>query len=427
MLDLNRRQFGALAAAGVASAAVRPARAQANQMNFMSFTFAEEPNKPFVVSLIDTFKSSSGVSVEPIATAWGDTQRNVMLRQRSRTLPDSVQLQDRWLPSMASLPEIVDLDALIGRPAIEAALAPTALGLGRVGGKQIGIPLISGSVGMVVNSEVLAKAGVAKIPETLAEFRAALIAVRDRVPNSVPFAMATKNPNSIPLDVLLIYWAFGARMIDEAGEVHVASAEGKAAMDFIAGLMKDRLVAPEIDRPDSRRLFAQGNAAFYFDPPVARTFARSFSGRGPAADAFVVPMKTPVLKAGDVPRSVEWGHIVTLFNSPANRDRNGPGAKWISHILSDAVQTTFPLQVGGLPVTKSGRAAPVVQNDPFLKAWAEATVATGKHEIGIWDNSPELSTILSEETQAALLGQKTANAAADSMQNRMKASMAKRG
>jgi multiple sugar transport system substrate-binding protein len=91
------------------------------------------------------------------------------------------------------------------------------------------------------------------------------------------------------------------------------------------------------------------------------------------------------------------------------------------------VQTTFPLQVGGLPVTKSGRAAPVVQNDPFLKAWAEATVATGKHEIGIWDNSPELSTILSEETQAALLGQKTANAAADSMQNRMKASMAKRG
>ena len=427
MAQFNRRQFGALAAAGAASLAVRPAAAQSGQMSFMSFTYAEEPNKPFVITLLDNFKTASGVSVEPVATAWGDTQRNVMLRQRSKTLPDSVQLQDRWLPSMAALPEIVDLDTLLSRPTIEAALAPAALGLGRVGNKQLAIPLISGSVGMVANSEVLAKAGITKMPETLTDFRAALVAVRDKVPNSVPFAMATKNPASIPLDVLLIYWAHGARMIDEGGEVHVASAEGKAAMDFIAGLMKDRLVAPELDRPDSRRLFAQGNSAFYIDAPAARSFARNFSGRGPAADAFVVPIKMPTLKAGDVPRSVEWGHTVALFNSAATRDRNGPGAKWISHLLSDAVQTTLPLQLGGLPVTKSGRAATVVQNDAFLKAWGEATVATGKHEIGIWDNSPELSTILSEETQAALLGQKTASAAADSMQSRMKASMAKRG
>ena len=427
MPNLNRRQFAGLAAAGFASAAVRPAAAQAGQMNFMSFTFAEEPNKPFVVGMLDAFKGASGVTVEPIGTAWGDTQRNVMLRQRSRTLPDSVQLQDRWLPSMASIPEIVDLDTLIGRAAIEAALAPAALGLGRVEGKQVGLPLISGSVGMVANSEVLQKAGIDKMPATIAEFRAALVAVRDKVPNSVPFAMATKNPGSVPLDVLLLFWAFGGRMIDEKGEVHVATAEGKAAMDFIAGLMRDKLVAPEIDRPDARRLFAQGNAAFYIDAPAARSFARNFSGRGPAADAFTIPIKMPVAKAGDTPRSVEWGHIVSLFATPANRDRNGPGAKFVQHLLSDAVQTTLPLQLGGLPVTKSGRAAPVVQSDAFLKAWGEATVATGKHEIGVWDNSPELSSILTEETQAALLGQKTAAAASDSMQSRLKASMAKRG
>lgn len=427
MTQINRRQFGALTAGSLATLAAGPSFAQTGQMSFMSFSYAEEPNKPHVEKLIDGFKGASGVSVNPIGSAWGDMQRNIMLRQRSKTLPDSAQLQDRWLPSMAALPEIVDLDALVGRPAIEAALAPGALGLGRVGGKQVAIPLISGSVGMVANAEVLAKAGITKMPETVAEFRAALVTVRDKVPNSVPFAMATKNPASIPLDVLLIFWAFGGRMIDEKGEVLVNSPEGRAALDFIAGMMKDKLVAPELDRPDSRRLFAQGNVAFYIDAPAARGFARSFSGRGEAADAFTIPVKMPVMKAGDAPKSVEWGHIVALFAGSASRDKDGPGAKWIRHLLSDEVQTTLPLTLGGLPVTKSGRAAPVVQNDRFLKAWGEATVATGKHEIGIWDNSPELSSILSEETQAALLGQKSAAAAADSMTSRMKASMAKRG
>jgi multiple sugar transport system substrate-binding protein len=68
-----------------------------------------------------------------------------------------------------------------------------------------------------------------------------------------------------------------------------------------------------------------------------------------------------------------------------------------------------------------------VQNDPFFKAWAEATGVPLMNEVGIWSNAPELSTILSEEVQAALLGQKTADAAVASMQTRMEASMAKRG
>jgi multiple sugar transport system substrate-binding protein len=50
-----------------------------------------------------------------------------------------------------------------------------------------------------------------------------------------------------------------------------------------------------------------------------------------------------------------------------------------------------------------------------------------KHEIGVWPNAPELSTILSEETQAAILGQKPADAAVAAMQTRMEASMARRG
>jgi|GEM_PF-760353 len=422
----SRRQLIALAGSGLASTLFPPTLlAQGNAMSFMSFSFAEEPNKPFVEKLLADFKASRGIGVEPIGSAWGEVQKNILLRQRSKTLPQAAQLQDRWLPAMAQLPEIVDLDALIGRAEIESALDPAVLGMARVAGKTLGVPIITGSVGMLANREVLAKAGVAKVPVTLDEFRAALIAVRDKVPNSVPFAMATKNPGSVPLDTLILVWAFGGRIIDDSGKVLVNSAEGRATLDFMAGLMKDRLIAPEIDRPDARRLFGQGAAAFYIDAPAARTFARSFSGRGEAADAFVLPIPSPVLKAGDRARSVEWGHVVSLFSSqPLAKD--SPSAQWVRYLLSDPVQGSLPLQLGGLPATRSARAMPAVQGDAFLKAWAGAVGSTMKHEIGIWSNAPELSAILTEETQAAVLGQKSGAAAAASMQTRMDASMAKR-
>lgn len=422
--SMTRRGFGALAAGAAAGLALRPAAAQTANLSFMSFTYAEEPNKPHVQKLLDGFAAKGG-AIEPIGSAWGDMQKNILLRQRSKTLPTTAQLSERWLPSMAQLPEIVNLDEAIGRAKLESVIDPKVLAMGQAGGKTFGLPLITGSVGMVANKEVLAKAGV-EVPTTLADFRKALEAIRDKVPNSVPFAAATKNPNSIPLDFMIMVWAHGGRIIDESGKVLVNSDAAKAALGFMADLMKNRLMAPELDRPDSRRLFGQGAAGFYIDPPQARGFARSFSGRGAAADAFVLPMKTPVLKAGDTPKSIQWGHLVVAFKGPNTASADAPGIKWLNYLLSDEAQGSFPTALSALPVTKTAQALPVVKNDPFFSAWNEASGTPLVNEIGVWSNAPELSTILSEEVQAAILGQKPADAAIVSMASRMEASMAKR-
>lgn len=425
MTPITRRRFGGLAVAGAASLYAGQGRAQAGSVSFMSFTFAEEPNRPLVQKLMDDFKAQSGIAVEPIGSAWGEVQKNLLLRQRSRTMPATAQIQERWLPALANLPEIVNLDEAFGRAKLEAAIDPKVLAMGQVGGKTLALPLITGSIGMIANKEVLDKAGVGAVPQTLAEFRAALVAIRDKVPNSVPFAAATKNPNSIPLDFMLMVWAHGGRIIDESGKVLVNSPEAKAAMAFMTELMKSRLMAPELDRPDSRRLFAQGASGFYIDAPQARTFARSFSGRGEAADAFTLPMRTPVLKAGDTPRSIQWGHLVAAFKGNAASD--AAGLKWLDYVISDAAQGSFAPALSALPVTKSAQSLPAVQNDSYFKAWNEATGVPLVNEIGVWSNAPELSSILSEEVQAALLGQKAPDAAIVAMQSRMEASMAKRG
>lgn len=425
MTKLSRRAFSAMLSGAATGLAAGRASAQAANLSFMSFSFAEEANKALVQKLCDDFSAESGVPMQVIGSAWGEVQRNLLLRQRSKTLPSSVQISERWLPSFESIPELQDLNQLIGKDKLEAAIEPNVLNVGKIGARQLALPLATGSIGMVANREVLAKAGIDKLPETMAEFRAALVAVRDKVANSVPFAMATKNPNSIPLDVLIMVWSNGGRLIDESGKVVSDSPETAAAFDFMTGLMKDRLIAPEIDRPDSRRLFGQGATAFYIDAPQARTFIRTFSGRGEAADKMVAPMKIPVAKAGITPVSMAWGNLVLFFKS-GDSAKDAALSKWANYLISDKVQTTFPPALSALPVTKAARAAPAVANDPYFAEWGKATGVVRLHELGVWSNAPELNVIVSEETQAALLGQKNVAQAMQAMKQRLDASMAKR-
>lgn len=425
MTYLTRRTFTAGIGAGAMLAGSR-ASAQGAGLSFMSFSFAEEANKALVQKLGDDFAADSGMPMQVIGSAWGDMQRNIMLRQRSKSLPTSAQISERWLPSFQSVPELMDLNEVVGKAVLEGAIDTNVLAVGRIGAKQLALPLATGSIGMIANREVLQKAGIDKVPATLAELRTALVAVRDKVPNSVPLAMATKNPSSIPLDVLIWVWAHGGRLIEDDGKVVSDSAATVAAFDFMAGLMKDRLIAPEIDRPDSRRLFGQGAAAFYIDAPQARTFGRTFSGRGQAFDQVIAPMAIPVLRADMKPIAMAWGNLVLFFRT-GDAARDAASAKWAQFLISDKVQTTFPVALSALPVTRSARATPAVANDPYFVAWGKATGEVRLHELGVWSNAPELGTIVSEETQAALLGQKSVATAMRDMKPRLEASMAKRG
>ncbi|SEQ24823.1 carbohydrate ABC transporter substrate-binding protein, CUT1 family [Faunimonas pinastri] len=415
-----KRMAGALGLA--AAMATGPNIAHAADVSFMSFTYAEQAGKPSVEKMVEGFKDQTKLTVEPIGYAWGDMQKNLFLRARSRTLPDVAQLSERWLPSVASLPGLVDLNTVYGKDKLEAIFAPDALAIGRLGDKQLALPLISGSIGMIANKAVLEKGGIADLPTTVEDFRKDLVAVRDKVPNSVPYTMATKNNGSILIDFMLWNWVFGGQLIDGQGKAVVDSDASRQALAFMVGLVKDRLAAPEIDRPDARRLMAQGASAFFFDAPQARTFLRNFSGEGEAFDKNVAPIKTPVLHQGDQSTSIQWGHLLVQFASGASAKPDAPADQFLTYLTSDAVQTQFPVEQSALPVTKSARQA--VSNDPYLAAWAQATGRARANEVGIWSNAAELTTIVGEEVQGALLGQKSADEAIASMQKRLATSMA---
>lgn len=421
-----KRMVRALAAGVAVVIAGLSSAAGAADVQFMTWTYTEETGQTIVQKMIDDFKAQSGLEVEPQGYAWGEMSKNLFLRDRSNTLPDVTQVQERLLPTYANIDEIVDLNGVFGRETLTSMFSPAFLAMGEVDGKQIGLPWIGGTIGMIANKAVLDQAGVTEIPTTLAAFREALVKVRDSVPNSVPYTMATKNNASIVIDYLIWVWTHGGDVIDAENKPVVNSAEAKAALNFMADLMKERLSAPEIDRPDARRLFGQGASAFYIDAPQARTFARQFSGQGEAYDANVVPMKTPVAAEGNTPTSIQWGHVLSMFStgSTGSTEADGPSGKWLMYLVADKTLIDYAADQSALPTTVSGLASERIASDTYLSAWAAASVEPRRNTIAGLSNGAEVQDIIGEEVQAALLGQKSADDAADSMQARLEEAMA---
>jgi multiple sugar transport system substrate-binding protein len=421
------KSFKKIMAATVATAMLGIGAAHAADLSWMGYSYAEESAKPSIDKIIAGFKAKSGLTVEPIASAFGDLQKNLLLRARSHTLPNVVQISERWLPSFANLPGLVDYNTVFGADNLAKNYAPDALSIGQYDGKQLALPLMSGSIGMVANQAVLTKAGISTLPTTVDEFKTDLMAIRDKVPNSVPYAMATKNPSDILVDYITWEYVFGGHIIDPNGKVVVDSDASRKALSFLVDLMKNRLIAPEIGRPDARRLVGQSASAFYLDAPQSRTFLRSFSGQGPAFDVNIKPMMVPVVKQGDQPVSIQWAHLIISFAQSNPPKKDDPNMKFVAYLGDDAVETQFPVEQSALPGTKSARANPIVANDAYLTAWAQNNQHPLRNEVGIWNNGGELTNILAEDVQAALLGQKSVDDAITDMSTRMKQSMTSAG
>ena len=388
--------------------------AAAAETEFMGWTQSEETGKAAMAALAETFDGD----VELQGYAWGEINKNYILRARSRTLPDVGQVQGRLLPTVAAGANPVDLNEVIGRDKLLDMFDAGFLAMGEVDGKQVGLPWITGTIGWVANTEVMAKAGIETAPATLEEFRAALEAVKAADPDSVPFGMATKNPNSILLDYLILAWTFGADPISADGKAAVNTPEAVQALEFMVEMVEGGLAAPEVDRPDARRLFAQGSTAFYIDAPQARSFARKFSGRGEEIDGAVLPVAGPVVAAGDTPISIQWGHILTVFGDD-NKAMDSDGVRWVMHLLADEQLVDYAVGQSVLPATKSGQASDAVQADAYLANWAAASQSPRRNTVASLSNASEVAAIVGEEVQAAILGQKSAADAAADMQSRL--------
>jgi multiple sugar transport system substrate-binding protein len=332
---------------------------------------------------------------------------------------DVAQLAERWLPQFGNVLRAADVREVFAEE-LTRRIDPGLLRIGQVGGKQLGMPWTAASIGMVGNRKVLADAGVMEMPRSVDAFADALRKVKRSQPEAVPYSFATKNNLTMSPDYQVWLWTFGGKLFDAEDKVAVDSDAARAALSFLVDLAKEGLIARDVDRPDSRRLFGQNRTAFYHDAPLARGFARDNSGQGAAFDGNVAAVATPVLRSGDPTRSLMWGHLLTLPNPRGGRlAGDGAGAKLIRHLaLDDETQLRYFRAVGLFPVTRTAIAS--LEADSYVVEWTRNAGTAEMDEPSTWPNAADLTNIVGEEVQAALLLTKPPSQAIGDMANRLR-------
>ena len=421
---LNRRAW----MQGMAAGAALPwgaAQAQSKSLTFVGWSQDEAASKPTLTAMFEAYrKVNPDVKLEVVGFPWAQMQQNILLRMRSGQSLDVVQLAERWLPQFAVTNRLVDLNEVFGKSHLTRQINAGLLNLGEYKGKQLGLPWTAGSIGMVGNRALMQEAGVTRIPKTVDEFIETLKTIKKARPQSVPYAMTTKNNNSLSPDFQVWLWTFGGELLGDKGEVKVQSQAAVRALSFMTDMVKEGLAAKDIDRPDARRMFAMNQTAFYYDAPLARGFARSNSGKGTDFDRFVAAVPTPVLKNGDPTRSLAWGHLLTFFGDGKSvPSAQSVQAQFASHLaMNDASQIAYFNDQGLFPVTNSALAQ--LKNDAYVSEWSASARSALRDEPSFWPNSADLTNIVGEEVQSALLSIKTPQAAIESMAKRMQAKMA---
>ncbi len=369
------------------------------KFTFTGWSLQEGATRDVIMGVVGEYSAATGAEITDVSYPYNEYLNQILLQARGGNLSGAVQLDIAWLAPLAAMGVLKDL----GPVAEGAGYTDAALSSGQVNGVQYGLPWTTASIGMVANMKLLVEAGVTELPTTIAEFEAALEALKAYSPDVIPYAGMTDTAQL--KDVIPWIWTFGGTVIDDEGNV-VLNDEGTiAAVEWYASLLERGLIAPDMDRFDARQLFAQGRVGFYDDAIVARGLVTT-NAPDSGLEEFVVPVPRPVLNEGDTPQALLWGHIIVVIDD----DAADAASAFAKHITTDeATILNYFDKLALPPTTQAALDSEAVQNNSYVATWSSGITATARtNPFWPYAEAAAMETILNENVQAALIGDMSA-------------------
>jgi multiple sugar transport system substrate-binding protein len=377
------------AGAGASSTPGKP-----TDFSFSSWGMSEPATKLALAPSIAAFAKKDAISIKSPSYPYNDYLNQLTLQVRGGQFSGAAQLDVAWLSSLAALGKLNNLSSLAdGRGYTDAALKA-----GRFDGKQLGLPWTVAAIGLVTNTELYQKAGASESPATIDEFEDGLRALKGLGGGLVPYAGSTKTAQL--KDIVTWMQAFGSPII-ENGKCTIGDEESVKAVTWYKKLFDDGLIAPDVDRAAARSLFAQGKTAVYEDAPVGRAGILSTTPDKTLGDK-MAPITRPVLKTGDTPIELLWGHLVVVVNG-AGAGTAGEFAQWLT---SDPAQTVSYFTALGLPPTTEGSlSSSSVTGNAFVNTFTEKiTKDAAASPLWKYVQYSQMETAIAEQVQAVLVG-----------------------
>ena len=376
---------------------------EATDFKFTGWSLNEGSTRDVIMEAVNEFATANDIEINDIAYPYNEYFNQVILEAAGGNLSGLVQMDVAWMAPLAALGVLEDLGDAIP----EGVYTDAALSSCQVNGVQVGLPWTTASIGMVANMELLEAAGVTEIPTTVAEFEAALEALKAYDPEVIPYAAMTDTAQL--KDIIPWIWTFGGTIINEDGEIVLNDEGTVAAVEWYASLLERGLIASDVDRFDARQLFAQGDVGFYEDAIVARSLAAN--NKPEELELTVIPVPRPVLNEGDEPQALLWGHCLAVIAD----DNAATATEFALYLSSDLTPTTRYFEQLSLPPTNVEMLeSELFQADTYVNTWTTGITAyASANPFWAYVESARMESILGEQVQQVLAGNMSAQDAMD--------------
>ncbi|MGG5823460.1 ABC transporter substrate-binding protein [Falsiroseomonas sp. HW251] len=274
-----------LAAAGLGTAAILPAGAQARgTLSFVGWSAAVDQ----VRAQITAFERATNIRVNYENFPWAQFRTALVTRLVGNAPIDVSWVSDAWLPEFAEAGWLADISDIpqLTRYNAEAAEFCTQSMMYR--GKQYGLAYYGDHMSFMVNTELMQRAGLERPPVTWEEVVQASLSMKQRGICEFPLMLSLAADTWLIEFVSALTFSFGGRFVDERGEPVMADAirgAVRAARFLREAIHTHRILSPgAVETAEVNGLRAFGTGAHVFAIiPTYRMRALNDPSQSPAA------------------------------------------------------------------------------------------------------------------------------------------------
>ncbi len=282
-------------------------------------------------------------------------------------------------------------------------------------GKLTAIPFRHATTGLHWNKTLFAEQGLDRAPQTLDELLEYARKMSYTRADGTRVAGLVMNSGDEHVAVLTLLSAFGARLFDDEGKVVANSPEMIKGLSTMAELYKEGVLAQNyatMTIDDVITAVQNGQAAMAIDP-----FARYAVYNNPESSKFPGQIDVVVTPSAINPEGTAITEIWSMA-IPRNAKNKDLAYSLMRALSGEEATIRIALNANG-PVDPTAYSDARLQETlPYTQAEAEA-LKIAQVIPSSFDRSIEAAAIFREESQAAVLGLKSAEDAAGAMQTRI--------
>lgn len=315
----------------------------------------------------DFERENPGLRVVVQQIPWSAAHEKLLTAFVGGTLPDVIQLGNTWVPEFAALGALERLESYCEVSGLDTTTCfPGVWDTNVIEGELYGVPWYVDTRIVFYRRDLLARAGYPEMPGSWDEWRRAMEAIK-RAAGPDRFAILLPANEFAPLVALAL--ECGSPLLTENGTRGAFSEpEFRRALDFYAGLFRDRL-APPVTNNEIANLyqeFARGYFAMYITGPwnlgeFAARLPDSLQGEWATAP---LPGPTGPLSSA----SLAGGSSLVLNRRSA---RKPEAWKLIEFLLRPEQQLRFYRLSGDLPARLEAWRDSALASDPRIRAFGE--------------------------------------------------------